>query len=328
MDEAAQRSKKRVLIVDDQPANVHIIAEALGDSYELRFATAGEKAIEMVESGAIDLVLLDIVMPEMDGLEVCRRLKESESTSPVPVIFVTAREEVQDEAKGFEAGGVDYITKPISPPIVRARVRTHLELKETRDLLERLALVDALTGIPNRRRFDDRLDHEWRQAARKGHCLSLAIIDVDDFKRYNDRYGHARGDECLRVVASTLADLARRPGDLAARYGGEEFAVVLPETGMEGMRNFLEALLAGLWDEAMVHEGSTCSDRVTVSGGAVSVVPSRNEGPEAMLEEADRLLYRAKAAGRNRCIQSDLRDSGEVHIEPPSPEAAMGERTG
>ncbi|HEX8152240.1 MAG TPA: response regulator, partial [Thermoanaerobaculia bacterium] len=158
--------RQRLLIVDDQPANIRVMAEALHDQYELLFATSGAKALEIASTGGVELVLLDVVMPELDGFEVCRRLKSDAATSRIPVIFVTAREEVGDEARGFNVGGVDYITKPIQPPIVRARVRTHLELKRTHDLLESLASVDALTGIANRRRFDAVLADEWKRAQR------------------------------------------------------------------------------------------------------------------------------------------------------------------
>src|SRR5260221_6308621 len=181
------------------------MAEALNDEYEIFFATSGAKALEIAAASGIELVLLDVVMPELDGFEICRRLKGDERTSSIPVIFVTAREETSDEARGFDVGAVDYITKPIRPPVVRARVRMQLELKRARDLLERLALLDPLTGIANRRRFETALDDEWRRAARHNAWFSLAIVDVDDFKAYNDAYGHTRGDDCLRAVAGQLA---------------------------------------------------------------------------------------------------------------------------
>lgn len=298
--------KHRLLIVDDQSANVRVIAEALRDEYELFFATSGAKALEIAAANDVELVLLDVVMPEMDGFEVCRRLKADERTSRIPVIFVTAREEMSDEERGFDVGAVDYITKPIRPPIVRARVRTHLELKAARDLLESMASIDGLTGIANRRRFDVVLAQEWKRAVRSGAPISLAMIDVDDFKKFNDCYGHARGDDCLRAVASVLASVTRRPPDLAARYGGEEFAIVLPDTDAEAMPLLLARLVDGVRALAIEHARSSCSDVVSVSVGAVTLVPLRESDPSSAIETADRLLYEAKRGGRNHAVHADL----------------------
>jgi diguanylate cyclase (GGDEF)-like protein len=294
--------RARVLIVDDQPANVRVMAEALSDTYEIFFATSGAKALEIAAGSNIDLVLLDVVMPDLDGFEVCRRLKADERTNTIPVIFVTAREEESDETRGFDLGAVDYITKPIRPPIVRARVRMQLDLKQARDLLERLALIDPLTGIANRRRFEAALDDEWRRAARHNSWFSLAIVDVDDFKAYNDAYGHTRGDDCLRAVAHQLAVVARRPGDVVARYGGEEFAIVLPETDGEAMHAQMQRLLAGVESLNLGHARSRCADHVTISIGSVSVTASPAGHATEVVEAADRLLYKAKENGRNRVV--------------------------
>jgi diguanylate cyclase (GGDEF)-like protein len=296
--------RKRVLLVDDQPANIHVLAQALA-GYDLVFATNGPRALELAHGG-VDLVLLDVEMPGMDGLEVCRRLMEDEAARKIPVIFVTGRGEVEDETTGFDAGAVDYITKPVSPPIVRARVKTHLELKEARDLLEELASIDALTGIANRRRFDARLDEEWRRAARGGHALSVAIVDVDFFKKFNDRYGHARGDACLRAVAQALEAVCRRPTDLAARFGGEEFALVLAdadaETAKERMLDFLRRVAA----LGIEHEASLCARIVSASLGAVTLVPGDGFDAAGALAQADALLYEAKESGRNQGRHQDL----------------------
>jgi diguanylate cyclase (GGDEF)-like protein len=298
------RARHGVLIVDDQPANVRVLAETLRDRYELYFATSGEAALERAAAGGIDLVLLDVEMPGMDGYEVCRRLKADERSRDVPVIFVTALGEVDDETRGFECGGVDYITKPISPPVVRARVRTHVDLKEARDLLAQMALVDALTGIANRRRFDACLDHEWRRAQRARHWLSVALVDVDHFKKFNDRYGHARGDECLSMVAHALASACRRPADLVARYGGEEFALVLPETEPEGASALAQGALLRIQELAIPHEDA--GGRVTVSLGLVSLVPGEGEDSRGVLQKADALLYQAKEGGRRHGVHLDL----------------------
>jgi diguanylate cyclase (GGDEF)-like protein len=315
MTTLATTTKQRLLIVDDQSPNIRVIAEALRPEYDLFFATNGEKALEIVGTNDIELVLLDVVMPNMDGFEVCRRLKADERTTRIPVIFVTAREEAHDEARGFDLGAVDYITKPIQPAIVRARVRTHLELKRAHDLLERLASIDGLTGIANRRRFDTALDQEWKRACRNALPLSLVMIDVDDFKKYNDTYGHAKGDNCLRAIARALLSVARRPSDLAARYGGEEFAIVLPETDGAAMQHVLVTLLDAIHGLAIEHSASSCAKTVTISAGAVTMVPAREAAASSIVEAADQLLYDVKRTGRNHAIHADLTTGMRQRVE-------------
>ena len=264
--------------------------------------------VDHVAAGDFDLVLLDVVMPGADGFEICRRLKSDPLTATIPVIFVTALDQSADETHGFEVGAVDYITKPISPGIVRARVRTHVELKRTRDLLERLASVDPLTGVANRRRFDLALDEEWRRSSRAERWLSLAIVDVDHFKLFNDRYGHLAGDERLRAIAASLSRSTRRAGDLVARYGGEEFGLILPDVDPAMMLGVARVVL----NSVAVNHGAIAlpaSDAVTVSVGAVSVVPARDGTAESALAAADTLLYQAKADGRNRAVHMDLSTS-------------------
>ncbi len=297
----------RVLIVDDRPANVQALAEALGKDYELLVAESARRALELAPSA--DLVLLDVRMPDMDGLEVCRRLKAEEATRRIPVIFVTGLEQTEHETRGFEAGAVDYIVKPINPAIVRARVRTHLELKAARDLLERLATMDALTGIANRRRFDDALQEEWRRSMRTSHLLTLAFADIDHFKAFNDRHGHGGGDLCLRRVAEALQRLGRRPGELVARYGGEEFAFLLPDVDLEGARAFVARALHAV--AGIEIEGLTPAGALGVSVGAVTLIPSPLNSLEDALRAADQGLYKAKAAGRGRGLVHDL-ETGEV----------------
>jgi diguanylate cyclase (GGDEF)-like protein len=310
-------AKQRLLIVDDQPANIRVMAEALRERYELFFATNGKRALEIAATGNIDLVLLDVVMPDLDGFEVCRQLKADETTSRIPVIFVTAREEVDDETRGFNVGGVDYIAKPIRPPIVRARVQTHLELKHARDLLESLASIDALTGIANRRQFDASLDAEFRRCVRIGAPLSLAMIDVDHFKKFNDTYGHAHGDSCLRAVARAIQSVARRPGDVAARYGGEEFGLILPHADASSALAVLRHLLEEIAGLAITHSASTESERLTISAGAVTVIPSENTDPAAIVAAADKLLYDAKENGRNHAVHVDMTTNKRERIDAP-----------
>jgi diguanylate cyclase (GGDEF)-like protein len=289
---------RRILIVDDEPANVHVLADALKGGYDLRFATDGESALALMAAMPVDLVLLDVVMPAMSGYELLRRLKDDNATRHVPVIFVTARDEIADEERGLALGAVDYITKPISPAIVRARVATHIELKLQRDRLEQLASLDGLTGIANRRRFDAELERRWREAQREARAFALLLLDVDHFKQYNDHYGHGPGDDCLRRVATALAHAFGRAGDLVARIGGEEFAVLLPgPLDAEPLRRALDAI----WALALPH-ARTAPGRVTASIGAVEARAESANGAAQLLADADRLLYEAKCGGRNRGV--------------------------
>ena len=298
MDEPHKHS---ILIVDDVPANIKVLGESLKADYRIRLATDGEKALKMAASTTPpDIVLLDIVMPKMDGYEVCRRLKEDPTTRNIPVIFITAMAEEEDETKGLACGAVDYITKPFSLPIVRARVKTHLELKRHRDTLEALSTLDGLTGIPNRRRFDEVLNVEWLRGQREGVFLSLIMLDIDHFKLYNDNYGHIEGDDCLKKVAACLARAMGRPADFLARYGGEEFAVVLPMTDREGCATVAAALLEQIGELRLPHAYSPVSSQVTISLGGATMRPDRLASPKTLVERADRALYASKMAGRNR----------------------------
>ena len=310
MNAATGSAPARVLIVDDEPANVHVLAEALAGQYDVRFATGAARALELAGAEPFDLILSDVVMPGMDGFELLRRLKAVPETQHVPVIFVTAMDEIDDEERGLLLGAVDYITKPIRPAIVRARVRTHVELKTQRDLLEQRALIDGLTGIANRRRFDQELDARWRAAQRNRSALSLLLIDVDHFKQFNDSYGHGDGDDCLRRVAGAIATTCNRAGDLAARYGGEEFAVILPGAAAEAQLRRLLAAIRGL---AIPHRASSAGEVVTASVGVVEVVPDGSLAAAQALERADQQLYAAKKEGRNRCVHLRLAD-GERRV--------------
>jgi len=297
--------KHRILIVDDASTNIEILNEVLGAEYDSLFAMDGATALQLAVDLVPDLILLDVVMPGLDGHEVCRRLKADPRTKGIPVIFISGLSEESDEAKGLEIGAIDYITKPFSPPIVRARVRNHLQLKRYQDMLERLLVLDGLTGIANRRRFDEALEQEWLRARRQGTTLSLIIIDVDCFKLYNDNYGHAAGDECLKQVARVLAEGVRRPSDLAARYGGEEFVVIMPETDAAGAIVIAETLRRSVLALGMPHAFSNAADVVSVSVGGATVVPARYVlGPEELVKLADARLYEAKNAGRNRVAWS------------------------
>ena len=296
------KEKRSVLIVDDQPDNIHALGKLIKDEYRIMAATSGARALEIAESdNPPDLILLDVMMPEMDGYEVCRRLKQNEQTNSIPVIFVTAMDSAEDEEKGFNLGAVDYISKPFKPTIVRARIKNQMNLKIKTDMLEKLSMQDGLTEIPNRRFFQENLAREWSRCMRNGLPLSLLIMDIDNFKPYNDNYGHGAGDECLRKVANVIKDTLSRPTDQAARYGGEEFVVLLPETHAAGALHVAEELRAAVQGLGITHEHSPTAPVVTISvGTSTHSAESPMKNKEQLLQLADEALYQAKEAGRNR----------------------------
>ncbi|MBS1187112.1 MAG: response regulator receiver modulated diguanylate cyclase [Burkholderiaceae bacterium] len=305
-------NKPSVMIVDDTPANIRVLAESLRRDYRIRVATSGREALDLIAHvGPPDLLLLDVMMPEMDGYEICRRLKSAPETRNVPVIFVTARAEAADEEYGLKLGAVDYIVKPFHLPIVTARVRNHIELKQKTDLLESLAMLDGLTGIPNRRRFDQTLADEWLRARRDGERLSLLILDIDHFKEYNDHFGHAGGDRCLTKVAEALAQGVNRAGDLVARYGGEEFIALLPDTDADGAREVAARFRETVELLALPHPLSRAASHVTISVGFATLTPASGGGAETLLKLADTMLYRAKEQGRNRICGLDSAQAAE-----------------
>lgn len=292
--------KQTVLAIDDMPANLKLLGEILAPEYRFLVATSGAQGLELAVSKQPDLILLDVMMPEMDGYEVCSQLKANPLTQSIPVIFITALKEETDEEKGLEIGAIDYVTKPFSPSIVRIRVRNHLELKKYRDLLENQAVTDGLTGVANRRQFDKWLDREWRLSIRRQSPISLILGDIDCFKLFNDHYGHPEGDECLRAVAKALNSGLRRPSELLARYGGEEFACILPETDLPGAVHFANNLLDHVRAIKMPHEKSLVTDIVTMSLGVATLSPVLGDGPDPLIQAADEMLYAAKKAGRNQ----------------------------
>ena len=300
MNDLAANTK--ILIVDDEPLNIEVLSETIEELGDVLFATNGQAAIDICVEHQPDIVLLDVMMPEMDGYEVCKQLKAKPETKDIPVIFATALSDENDEAKGFEIGAVDYVTKPISAPIVIARVRNHLELKRYRDYLEKIAFIDGLTGIPNRRRFDEHYQSEWQRGVRRQASLAVLLLDIDFFKPFNDNYGHQAGDDCLVKVGQALASSVHRPGDLVARYGGEEFVCVLPDTDLAGAEIIANTLRDSVNALKVPHAFSSVTDHVTVSIGAAAVQLDQSMKPAALIEKADKNLYEAKESGRNRVI--------------------------
>lgn len=312
---------QRLLIVDDDPAAIHLLSHILGERAQIFFATGGEKALAQIRRQPIELVLLDAEMPDMSGFEVCARIRDDPYLADLPVIFITAHADPRTESRALEIGAVDFIHKPFNPAVVQARVKTHLSLKQKTDELRRLSAIDALTGIANRRAFDQAFALEWRRAMRNESPLSLLLIDVDHFKRYNDTYGHQAGDQCLRSIAAVLAKAARRGGELSARYGGEEFALILPHTELLQACQLGRQICRQVELLNLPHADSDVADHVTVSIGVAGQIhacwangrtpPACHscelledccDGSGCLLAMADQALYAAKNAGRNRVV--------------------------
>lgn len=291
---------QKILMVDDEQLNLEILLSLLANDYRVLAAKNGQQALMAVDNNKPDLILLDITMPEMDGYEVCRRLKMEHATHDIPVIFLTARHDVESETRGFELGAVDYITKPFHGSTVRARVKTHLALKRKTDLLEQLAFLDGLTEIPNRRSFENTFEREWGAALRRRESIALIMMDVDMFKQYNDHYGHGAGDDCLRQVAQALSQSLSRTGDFPARYGGEEFVAVLPGTDQAGAEQIAERIRLAVEGLQIPHIRSKVAPCVTISLGVATVVPESSAMPCSLREMADKMLYQSKDGGRNR----------------------------
>ncbi len=292
-----------ILVVDDTPDNLALMSGLLKDSYKVKVANHGEKALKIAASDSPpDLILLDIMMPDLDGYQVCERLKGDPATRDIPVIFLTAKTEVEDEQHGLALGAVDYITKPFHPSIVRKRVRNHLQSVHHRHLLENLAKIDSLTEIANRRRYDEALESEWRRCARNNSPLSLIIIDVDHFKTYNDQLWHAAGDMILRTIAIALKGFMRRPGDLAARYGGEEFVLLLPQVDAQAASHIAGDIRATVEQMQLAHPASPVSPYVTISLGGMTTQPYDGQVDPQFFRDADAALYAAKARGRNSVV--------------------------
>jgi len=286
------KDKQTILIVDDCRSTLQLIKSILKDEYRIITATRGRDALAITQQDVVDLIILDIVMPDMGGYETCQELKDDPATRNIPVIFVSSMGEEEDEALGLELGAVDYIVKPIRASILKARVHAHMELKRQRDSLEALSMVDSMTGIPSRRQFETQMDKEWRRAVRSHETLAVFFIDVDSFKEYNDNHGHMAGDECIRQVAVLLNRNAKRGGDMVARYGGEEFAAFAPALSLE------EALALGELFRCIVEQSSP----VTISVGVTVMQPEQPKSPEVLLDQADQALYQAKNAGKNRVV--------------------------
>lgn len=291
-----------VLVVDDEVSNIEILSAVLEDDYDVCFATSAEEVYDLLRTVMPDLVLLDVLMPGTNGYEVCKRIKRNSLLADIPIIFTTALGDEGAELEGLALGAIDYITKPISPSIVQARVRNHLEMKRMRDQLATLAVTDALTGLGNRRQLEQSLKRETARLSVVGGNLSVIILDIDFFKRFNDLYGHAVGDQCIVQVAATLHRAARRAADVTVRYGGEEFACVLPDIDHDEVMEIAETIGLRISALGIPHGASETAPFVTVSLGVATAPCTADILAEAWIYAADAQLYRAKNGGRNRVV--------------------------
>lgn len=292
-------SKGSILVIEDIPIHIRVLNQILSPLYDLKAATSGQKGIELAHKHPVDLILLDILMEDMSGFDVLSALKSSDKTKEIPVIFVTSMDSSDDEVKGLEAGAVDYITKPFIDEIVRLRVGLHMQLIEQMRTIKNLGLHDGLTGIRNRLSFNMTMQEEWDFAIENKTSISMVMIDVDYFKKFNDKYGHLAGDMCLKIVADTLKS-SRRESDSVFRWGGEEFMVLLPETLIEHAKGFAERLRKVI-EETPIKINDNETTYVTVSMGVGTIEPKSEDRLEDFCDRVDKALYKAKENGRN-CV--------------------------
>lgn len=312
-----------ILIIDDVPDDLNALQSILAgaERWNIVLARSAEEALRALESGEVEIVLADIMTPATGGLEICRQIKARSDLAHTPVVMIMADSERAYLTQAYESGACDYLMKPLDPAEVTARVGAVLRSKgevdvriarerelmaTTRKLqaanqqLLRLSVVDAVTGVANRRSFDQTLDRIWRSASRHQWEVALVMIDIDFFKGYNDSFGHPAGDECLRRVGGGLTDALKRPDDFMARYGGEEFAVILPQTDLAGASVVAERLRASIEALDIRHPASPIANHVTISLGVASILPTREAARFTLISMADEALYEAKRSGRNR----------------------------
>jgi len=296
-----EEKKNTLLIVDDENANLKVLTHILGSEYTILTATSGASAIEKAKEFLPDLILLDILMPDMDGYTTLCEIKMSEDIQKIPVIFITGLASDEDEEKGLSLDAADYITKPFSATIVKLRVRNQVQIVNQMRTIECLSMIDQLTNLPNRRSFDERLNMEWKQAIRERTPISLLIADMDNFKFLNDTYGHQQGDIVLRKVAELLPRSFKRPGDFAARWGGEEFVVLLPNTPLDGAVELAEKIRADI-EKMSIKAADGSEIKLTLCVGVNSLIPGNGTSIDVFFANADKALYMAKDSGRNKVV--------------------------
>jgi diguanylate cyclase (GGDEF)-like protein len=327
--------QNEILLIDNNLNNLSDLTSNLTQKgHKTQKLQYGEKAIKVAEQNQPNLILLNLTNSLSHGYQACYSLKESEITSKIPIIFFSDSNNKQDKVKAIEMGGVDYIAKPFYLEEAVARVERQLENQHLQKLLQKqnillkkeiklrtkvenalrnanqellyLATTDSLTGIANRRKFDQNLTQEWRRLAREKAPLSLIIADIDYFKLYNDLNGHQAGDNCLEKIAQSISQVVQRPGDLVARYGGEEFVIVLPQTKLAGAIHIANKIRVAIQNLNICHQSSSVSDYVTLSQGVSCTIPLPKTNPERLLSAADMALYDAKRRGRDCIISQSL----------------------
>lgn len=292
---------EKVLIVDDSLLQATQLKAIIDDEYEVTIAQTAEDGLRRASSEDFSLILLDVVMPEMDGFTLLKKLQEEIITQNVPVILITSLADAVNEQRGLVLGAVDYITKPYIPLIVKARVNTHVKLYQYRRQIEQQSMTDQLTGIANRRRYDSYSVAKWSEAARLQVPFSICMFDIDHFKLYNDTFGHPAGDKVIAAIAKTLSSYLKRSTDFLARYGGEEFVALSMGDSSEKIFEHLKKIRQAVEDLHIPHNPDA-SEWVTVSVGGVTVVPSAEGNYAFFLQLADTMLYDAKRHGRNRVV--------------------------
>ncbi len=305
---AEHQSSITILIVDDEQfIRMQLLLALEREGYQIIEAENGTKALKLFEQLHPDLVLLDAIMPDMDGFECCTRLQSLKFGSCTPVLMITGLDDQESVDRAFEVGAVDFVTKPIHWPVLRQRVKFLIEQSQLQKQLElahhelqQLVAIDQLTQVYNRRRFEEYLTQEWQRLAREKLPISLILGDIDYFKLYNDTYGHQLGDRCLQEVAQCINNSIKRPADVVARYGGEEFAVILPNTDMEGAVILAEIIGSAIRKLEIPHSSSPVSSCVTISTGVATLIPEPNSDFHEIIILADKALYQAKIAGRDR----------------------------
>lgn len=291
-----------ILIVDDSVAAIRLLADMLKDMGQIKFSATAQGGLDLARKFNPLVILLDVEMPSMNGYEVCKQLKADPTTSGASVIFVTAEKSTESEIKALQGGAVDFISKPLNQLIVRARVEAHLKIQRQAAALNRQANRDGLTGLFNRRYFDQAIEMEFLRHRRQQLSLAVVFVDIDHFKLFNDTYGHVKGDMCLEQVASALEVSTKRPGEFVSRYGGEEFVVVLPYVDLDSAAKYGATLCQAVQLLRIPHSRSGANEVVTISVGVAAMVPDDGSSVTQLIEQADQALYQAKAGGRNRVV--------------------------
>ncbi len=297
---------EKILIIDDSPVQANFLSSILVPDYEVTVVNTAKEGLEQAKAVDYSLILLDVIMPGMDGFQLLKMLQEEVVLRHTPVILITSLNDIQHEEQGLTLGAVDYITKPFHPAIVRARVNTHIKLHLYRSQIEREATVDQLTGVPNRRRYDEVSVQRWQEAIRLGVPFSICMFDIDKFKVYNDTFGHPAGDKVIKAVAETAAVMLRRGTDFFARYGGEEFVALILGGGSDNDFSHLRKIRQAVEDLHIPHNPEV-SQWVTVSIGGITVLPKAESSFDTYLKMADAMLYDAKRFGRNQVVWTNER---------------------